>query len=1651
MDSDSSERYTRLNQILEEVAARFRRGERPELQSYLDNYPDLADDIRDLFPAMAEIEQVNEDRRDASSRGPDAALPPLQQLGEYRILREIGRGGMGVVYEAEQESLGRHVALKVLPAHTLLDPRQVQRFQREARAAARLHHTNIVPVFGVGEHDGLHFYVMQFINGQGLDQVLEELKRLRKATGKETATTDRRPNQTAGAVSLSSLTWSLVSGQFSVDEAPTSNQEKPLDTHSPTSLTTSEVYLPGQQANTSMTDSGRQYWQSVARIGIQVAEALAYAHAQGTLHRDIKPSNLLLDAKGTVWVTDFGLAKTLDSEDLTHTGDVVGTLRYLPPERFHGKGDARSDLYSLGLTLYELLTFRAAFDAGDRKMLLAQVMHAAPPAPRKINPLAPRDLETIVLKLIARDSDDRYQTGTELAEDLRQFMDDRPIRARQVSELEKLWRWCRRNPVLAGMICALFVALALGAAGTGWKWREAVAERRKVVDAERETSLQRDKAIQARNQAQRVLAGVMLDKGIALAEYGEIGEGLLWMLEGLKVAPKDETDLQQAIRHNIAGWMSQTHHLQQFIDLPLLVGPCAFSADGSRIWTASADGDTILSAMTAEPVANRPNPEKQRAAAVSPDWKWRITVAAPGNDKPTQVQRWDFATGHPVGAPLSHPGPIGLVVFSHDGKLFATACDDRRVRIWDTSTGNSVNSGLPHEQRIKSLAFSPDNRKLVVGTAGAPYTQEPAAGHLWDVASGKRQGGPLRHQRTVQCVAFSPDGKTVLTGSEDHTAQLWDAASGEPLGPPLRHSHEVYSASFAPDGRTIVTGAKDGVVRWWDTATRYQLIGLLSLNWGSIVHLAFAPDGKTLASVSDSGARSKLHIWRIARPLSRPAGQGKEAVLKASWAHGEDLPWYGRQSIAYTPDGSRVLAGGMEGFAHLTDAASGSPAGPPLRHNWEKIHVLAASPDGRFFATSSMHILANVAIGDASLWEAGSGRLIPMESLGNWVAAMAFSPDSKMLATGGYDGSVRFWDAATGKLLGSPLPQGAIVQSLAFKPDGTILAVGLSVDQTGTTGVRLWDVASRMPLGPTIPGSKERLQFSPDGARLLIGEGSSLRILDASNVSAGNPVAPIVLSMTDVADVNGIAFSSDGQTILTGSTDGSARQWDAASGKPIGAPLIHPHRINVVLFSPDPQSRFILVGCADGSARIWDRMTQKPLGPAYLLGKPIFDARFLADGRSFLTTAEDGSTRKWQVPAPTDEETDRLMLRLQVLSGLEIGEGQSVRHLSASEWRQRREQLRELDGEAEGDGLIGDAEFHDARAKDAEQELDFFAAIWHLDRLIALLNKENKPHANDKPDPSFPIWLAYARRAHVHRLDGHDDRADADYAEARRFGTAQMLQNWYRRRAIDCKAAKRWMESLWYLERAIAFEPNDWQLYAERALIHEKLGDTGKFTADMKRAVGEGASASYIAKLANRFVEMGMWRDAAAMSATARKQGDLSPIYWHGHTLAALKAGDHDGYRDICAGIVRMKNRIHGPFIENSAAWACTLGPDALDDFTLPISFAESALRKAGPTGRTGVLNTLGAILYRAGRFKESIERLKQSMAGNDKGAGNVHDWVFLAMAYHRMGDKTEAQRFLAQVKKHPPPKESLIGVEIEMLRREAQELIEGKSFEEKR
>lgn len=448
----------------EEFLNRRRRGEDPKIQHYIAAHRQYADRISALFPAMIAMEDLKKIKNQSSDRPIRLHIDRLERLGDYRIIREIGHGGMGIVYEAEQQSLRRRVAVKVFPKQALGDSNRLKRFQREAETAGGLHHTNIVPVFGVGQQDGLHYFVMQYIDGVSLDDLIHRLVRLESdepiddCLGRALAL--YRQEKESVQVSSHETGFGFGANSGSVIE-----------------LQDADLVSPSKTAGPSLR-FGKQHWRQIADLGIQVADALQYAHEKGVMHRDIKPSNLIVGSDSRVWVTDFGLAVTHEQERLSRSGDVVGTLRYMSPEQLNGQSDQRSDIYGLGLTLYELATMRPAFDSESRGTLIRQVADSAPPSPRSLCRDIPRDLETVILKAIARAPGSRYKTAGEFADDLRRFRDDEPIRARRISPFERIARWSRHNPALAGMSSALAICIVVSFIAVSWNWRQAIEEKR---------------------------------------------------------------------------------------------------------------------------------------------------------------------------------------------------------------------------------------------------------------------------------------------------------------------------------------------------------------------------------------------------------------------------------------------------------------------------------------------------------------------------------------------------------------------------------------------------------------------------------------------------------------------------------------------------------------------------------------------------------------------------------------------------------------------------------------------------------------------------------------------------------------------------------------------------------------------------------------------------------------------------------------------------------------------------------------------------------------------------------------------------------------------------------------------------------------------
>ncbi|MFV2070306.1 MAG: serine/threonine-protein kinase, partial [Pirellulales bacterium] len=394
--------------------------------------------------------------QDRVAAEPATPEQPQRQLGDFRILHEIGRGGMGVVYEAEQVSMGRRVALKVLPFAAMLDTQQLNRFKNEARAVGTLNHPNIVAVHSVGTERGVHYYAMQLIEGESLAELIAEL---RKAKRRVSAKSDLG----AGAQGRSDQSPSESPTELFVvspAEPPTESPAK-----SPLSLVPDTKREIQAALSTALQSDRREYFHHVARLGIQAAQALDHAHQNGVVHRDVKPGNLLLDADCKLWVADFGLARIEADAGMTLSGDILGTLHYMSPEQALGNRaviDHRTDVYSLGATLYELLTLRPLFEGHDRQELIRKIAQEQPRQPAKLNPRIPADLETIVLKAIAKDPSDRYDTAQAMADDLCRFRNGKPVQARRIHAGQRFWRWSKRNPMVAVLSMSVFAILMLG-------------------------------------------------------------------------------------------------------------------------------------------------------------------------------------------------------------------------------------------------------------------------------------------------------------------------------------------------------------------------------------------------------------------------------------------------------------------------------------------------------------------------------------------------------------------------------------------------------------------------------------------------------------------------------------------------------------------------------------------------------------------------------------------------------------------------------------------------------------------------------------------------------------------------------------------------------------------------------------------------------------------------------------------------------------------------------------------------------------------------------------------------------------------------------------------------------------------------------------
>jgi WD40 repeat protein/serine/threonine protein kinase len=1154
MDPSITERNP-VDELAEEFVERYRRGERPPIKEYTDKYPEWADKIGSVFPALVLLEQARPEVRDAPEfeNGIGAREPPLVRLGDYRMLREVGRGGMGIVYEAEQESLGRHVALKVLAAHSALDARHVQRFQREARASARLHHTNIVPVHGVGEQDGFHYYVMQFIQGLGLDAVLDELKRLRSAKQSKIAASvdpiaagnyDRR---STGELSAADVAQALLSGEFRLGAIPAASGpvqslvEKPATTKAGT---VSGVHLPGQGEGSSLTESGNEYWRSVARVGLQVADALAYASSQGILHRDIKPSNLLLDTRGTVWVTDFGLAKAADDTDnLTRSGDVIGTLRYMAPECFQGKADTRSDLYSLGLTLYELVTLRPAFDEVKRSKLIAQVLDDEPPRPRHVEPAVPRDLETIVLKATARDPAHRYQSAAELTDDLQRFLEDRPIKARRLGALARVWRWCRRKPALASLTAAvvlLVVAIGIGSPVALWRVRH-----------EQEATLrQLGRAEKAEKEAIDRLWDSNLAQARARRWSGQPGRhfmSLAALLDAAQVHPSLELRNEAAACIPLVDLQPgrQWRQSERFFDQPLGV---AFDAELARYALSDVHGGVSVRRVNdnLETVHLDGFGASAMDLRFSPDGQ----LLTARYDAHTRLTVWDLAGAKPLfHVDLSPPpGPVGYgaQLFTSDSRRLVVGFGDGSLRTYALPSGKELNR-VTLDAAIDFIALDPSGKRLVV----ARWKQNEA--WIIDSETGSHLA-TLKHPKWVTALGWHPDGALVAAACWDHNIYLWNADTHETERILVGHQNVPMGIEFGRRGDTIATWSWDGTTRLWDTINGKEMVNIAGFfirigpddtqmayarGWEvGIWDIAAGRQCRTLHSVVEEGyGPSNVVIDPAGRFLASSHDDGVRVWDLATCKQCDLLP-VGRCDAVFDRNGTSLLVKSKVGLTRWPIVGGEHPTdvrfGPSQTLNETPVYDdrgISVSQDGRWLAMP----VGEQEVDVLNFLDEPSERLRvgPHDAISN----VAISPDGSWLVTGTQFGSgIKVWDCRNGQLA-HDVTAGNYSEGV-FSPDGKLLAT-----KSNGQGTQLWDVGTwklRHHL-TTENYTGTSLAFAADSRVLALGSQPGTIILFDTNT--GEEL--VRLSAPNPLGVGPMAFSQDGRWLAAGcSSQHQIQLWD---------------------------------------------------------------------------------------------------------------------------------------------------------------------------------------------------------------------------------------------------------------------------------------------------------------------------------------------------------------------------------------------------------------------------------------------------------------------------------------------------------------------------
>jgi WD40 repeat protein len=949
-----------------------------------------------------------------------------------------------------------------------------------------------------------------------------------------------------------------------------------------------------------------------AMLMIAVADAIEYAHQYGVIHRDLKPSNILLDAKGRPRVTDFGIAKRTQSESgLTGSGQIMGTPSYMPPEQAGGRPAAvgpASDVYSLGATLYCVISGRPPFEAASPMDTVIQVLSEEPVPPRQHNPSIPRDLETICLKCLEKEPGDRYPSAAAFAADLRRFLTGEPITARPVTRIERLAKWARRKPTLAAAYTLGFLALSLGGVGSAafWQWRAAERARSGEMVARTSAELARDaaKSAQAEAERQRDRAdAARAAEQMARAEVERQREKLERFEYGrtIEVAHQEWRDnnvaaalsLLDGTRADLRGWewryVSRLCHSELFTIAGGLSSGASFSPEGSLIVTVDVANHNakVWDALRGlEILTLKGHTDRISSASFSPD---SLRILTSSEDKTAKI--WDANTGALLLTLSGHAAGLWSATYSLDGSRVATASRDKTARIWDAKTGNQLGTLKGHTGQVLMVSFSLDGSRIVTGA-------DDTTAKVWDVNSSALVH-TLKARDFVQgeslgaCPVFSPDGTRIVTwiwagGAEP---KLWDAKTGALLAGLGGHAGRAQSASFSPDGSRVLTACFDGTAKIWDS-NNGTLVRVLRGHSGLVSSASVSPDGsRVVTSSSDKTAK----LWDV---------QSGAEILTLRGHNGNV------QRASFSPDGGRVLTCGET--AKVWNAKKG-PGGLALKGHANVVMSASFSPDGSRIVTGSQDSTAKI-------WDARSGAEMLTISNPGFVMSASFSPDGSRIVTGVTTPTPRIWDAKNGAETVALKGHTSAVWWTSFSADGLRVLTG-SLDKTA----KVWD-AKRGFVVLTFWGHTDGVicgSFSPDGSRIVTG--SNDRTAKIWNAQSGALLSTITAHK---GPVRSVSFSPDGHRFATASEDWTVKVWDTKTVEEILTLRGHLGGVNSVSFNRDG-SRILTSSFGDRTLKLWDaqsgaevftRTSQMP-GP--------YSASFSPDGARIVTSSSDGTPTVW--------------------------------------------------------------------------------------------------------------------------------------------------------------------------------------------------------------------------------------------------------------------------------------------------------------------------------------------------------------------------------------------------------------------------------------